>query len=82
MPKPSEDLLTIHVTVDLTPATLSAIVANFKAIFGKDKTTRSQIDTADLTSEMISRFLLDKDFESYVKDQANYAFKENPKKER
>jgi hypothetical protein len=30
------------------------------------------VDTADLVSHMVSRFLLDRDFEAYVKDIGNY----------
>lgn len=75
MVKSSEDLLTVHVNIDLTPSALSAIVANVKKIFGKDANGRYKVDTADATSEMISRFLLEKDFESYVKDPSNYVLK-------
>ena len=80
MPKTPEDLLTIHVNINITPSALSAIVENAKDIFGKDKNGRYRFDSADVTSEMISRFLLEKDFESYVKDKINYAHKRNFKK--
>lgn len=72
MTKPSNDLVTIHVNIDLTPSALSAIVSNVKEIFGKDANGRYKIDTADATSAMISRFLLEKDFESYAKEKSNY----------
>ena len=57
MPKPSDELLTIHVSIDLTPAAISAVVANLKAIPGKSKKIRYSFGTAYKTSEMISRFL-------------------------
>ena len=72
MPKPLEDPLTIHVNINIAPSTLKTIVTHAKAVFGKDANGRYAVDTADLTSEMISRFLLEKDFDEYVKDKANY----------
>ncbi len=72
MSKPLEDPLTIHINISIAPSTLKTIVNNAKAVFGKDPNGRYTIDTADLTSELISRFLVEKDFESYVKDTANY----------
>ncbi|MGD9211526.1 MAG: hypothetical protein PVI90_12145 [Desulfobacteraceae bacterium] len=75
MTKAPEDLLTIHVNINITPTSLSTIVANAKKILGTNKNGRFQIDTADVTSEMISRFLLEKDFENYVKDESNYVRK-------
>jgi hypothetical protein len=72
---PSKHLITIHVNIDLMSSTLSAIVANAKEIFGKDDTGHYRIDTADITSEMITRFLIEKDFESFVKDKSNYIYK-------
>ncbi len=75
MSKPLEDPLTIHVNINIAPSTLKTIVNNAKTVFGKDPSGRYAIDTADLTSEMISRFLVEKDFESYVKDTTNYVLK-------
>lgn len=72
MTNPRQDLVTIHVNIDITPFALSTIVANAKEIFGKDEKGRYTVDTADLTAEMISRFLLEKDFEEYVKEKSNY----------
>jgi hypothetical protein len=39
---------------------------------GPDAKGHYRVDTADLVSHMVSRFLLERDFESYVKDISNY----------
>ena len=72
---PSKHLVTIQVNIDLMSSILSAIVVHAKEIFGKDDTGHYRIDTADFTSEMITRFLREKDFESFVKDKSNYIYK-------
>ena len=68
----SEGIITIHVNVDITPSSIATIVENMKKIAGRDEKGIYRIDTADKVSEMISRFLQEKDFESYVKDMNNY----------
>jgi len=49
-----------------------AIVANAKQVLGPDEKGVYRIDTADQVSAMISRFLLENDFEGFVKDITNY----------
>ena len=68
----SEGIITIHVNVDITPSSIATIVENMKKIAGRDEKGIYRIDTADKVSAMISRFLQEKDFESYVKDMNNY----------
>ena len=68
----SKKMITVHVNVDITVASLQTIVENVKRIAGRDKNGVYRVDTADKVSEMISRFLLDNDFEGYVKDIENY----------
>ena len=58
--------------LELTPEALQAIVYNAKEIAGPDEKGVYRVDTADQVSAMISRFLLENDFESFVKDVANY----------
>jgi hypothetical protein len=67
-----EDTLIVRANVEMTAASLQAIVANAKEIAGPDEKGRYRIDTADKASEMISRFLLENDFESFVKNIENY----------
>jgi hypothetical protein len=59
-----KDTILVHANVEMTTASLEAIVANAKKL--------SRMDTADLVGEMVSQFLLGQDFEAYVKDINNY----------
>jgi len=67
-----KNTITVRAIVDMTPASLEAIVETAKKIAGRDERGRYRVDTADKVGEMISRFLLEKDFESYVKDINNF----------
>lgn len=69
---PSHDKLTIHVNVQISASALQTVVANAKRVAPRDGSGALRVDTADWVSQMISRFLEEKDFESYVKDSANY----------
>ncbi|MDM8523415.1 hypothetical protein QUF80_08595 [Desulfococcaceae bacterium HSG8] len=66
------EAITVNVKVDITPASLQAIVENAKTIAGQNERGFYHVDTADKVSEMISRFLLENNFESYAKNIANY----------
>lgn len=68
----SRDMITVHVNVEITTASLQTIVENVKQLAGRDENGVYRVDTADKVSEMISRFLFDKDFEGYVKNIENY----------
>jgi len=68
----SRQTLLVRANVELTPAALQAIVRNAKEIAGPDEKGVYRVDTADKVSKMISKFLLEKDFETYVQDMANY----------
>jgi len=67
-----KDTLKVRANVEITAASLQAIVANVKKICGPDEKGGYRIDTADKASEMISRFLLENDFEGFVKNIENY----------
>ena len=67
-----KDMITVHVNVEITAASLQTIVENVKQLAGRDEKGVYRVDTADKVSEMISRFLFDKDFENYVKQIENY----------
>lgn len=62
-----KDTITVHLNVEITTQSLQTIVENAKKKAGRDENGIYRIDTADKVSEMVSRFLLEKDFESYVK---------------
>lgn len=66
------DTIKIHVNIELTPTALQAVVENAKKIAGTDHRGVYKVDTAEKVSEMITRFLLEKDFETYAKDIENY----------
>jgi hypothetical protein len=66
-----KDTLVVNVNVEITATTLQAIVANAKEIAGRDSKGVYRVDTADKVSQVISRFLLKNDFETYAKDIHN-----------
>ena len=68
----SKEMITVHVNVDITVASLQTIVENVKRIAGRDENGVYRVDTADKVSEMISNFLFEKDFEGYVNNIENY----------
>ncbi|RZB32019.1 MAG: hypothetical protein SRB1_01638 [Desulfobacteraceae bacterium Eth-SRB1] len=62
-----KDTITVHLNVEMTTRSLETIVENVKKKVGRDKNGVYRVDTADSVSKMVSRFLLEKDFEGYVK---------------
>lgn len=69
---PSQDTLAVNVVIEMTTASLEAIVENTKRIVGRNEKGHYQIDTADKVGEMVSRFLLENNFEGFVSDPQNY----------
>ena len=67
-----KETLTINANVDIPAEALQTVVENSKKLAGPDEDGVYHIDTADMVAEMISRFLAEKDFESYVRDLGNY----------
>ena len=63
--------LVVNVNVQITPTSLQAIVENAKKISGRDSKGVYRVDTADKVSQVISKFLLENDFENYAKDINN-----------
>ena len=68
----SEDTIAVNVVVEMTTASLKAIVENAKRLSGRNEKGHYTVETADKVSKMISRFLLEKDFEDFVTNQENY----------
>ncbi len=64
-------MMTVNVNVDITAETLKAIVENAKKLAGRNEKGVYKVDTADKVSEMISKFLMENDFETYAKDIGN-----------
>jgi len=63
--------LIVNVNVEITATSLHAIVENAKKITGRDLEGVYRIDTADKVSRVISRFLIENNFESYAKEIQN-----------
>ena len=68
-----KEIITVHVNIDLTAAALQAIVENAKKIAGRDAKGVYRVDTAEWVNNMVSRFLMENDFESYAKNFENYS---------
>jgi hypothetical protein len=66
------DTIEIHTNVIMTTKSLTSIVENSKRISKRNEKGHYQLDTADAVGKMISRFLLERDFESFAEDQNNY----------
>jgi len=62
-----KERIAVHVNVEITVTALQAIVENAKKITGCDEKGVYHIDTADEVSKIISRFLLENNFDSYAK---------------
>jgi hypothetical protein len=67
-----KNTITVRVNVKITPESLKTIVDYAKKSVGPDQSRVYRVDTAGKVDEMISQFLYEKDFESYVKDPINY----------
>ena len=67
-----KDLIEIRVNVKVTTSSLQTIVENAKLIAGRNEKGHYRVDTAGKVNAMISRFLLENDFEGYVRDIDNF----------
>lgn len=67
-----QDMVTVQVNLDIGVEALKSVVANAKAIAGKNDRGVYQVDTADKLGEMITKFLLKADFQEFAQDLENY----------
>jgi hypothetical protein len=67
------DAIEVHANIVMTTESLKTIVKNTKKMVGTNEKGHYKVDTADAVSGMVSRFLLEMDFKSFVKDEKNYA---------
>lgn len=67
-----DDLVLVNANVRITVNALQAIVSNAKEKAGKDHKGVYRVDTADAVSDMITKFLLENDFETYAANPKNY----------
>jgi hypothetical protein len=66
------DTIEVRANVIMTTASLKAIVENMKKMAGQDEKGHVKVDTADAVNKMISRFLLERDFEAFARDENSY----------
>ncbi|MEZ4528326.1 MAG: hypothetical protein R2941_20625 [Desulfobacterales bacterium] len=66
-----KETLVINATVEISAPALEAIVENAKAMAGRNEKGHYRVDTAGKVGEVISRFLSEKDFESYAQNPEN-----------
>lgn len=69
----SADTITVRVNVEIATAALKTIVETAKQMTGSDEKGHYQVDTADKVSDILSRFLMEKNFEEYVRHPAHYS---------
>ena len=67
-----ENTIAVNAVIEITPNALQAIVENAKRITGRNEKGHYKVDTADKVGEMISRFLIEKDFESFAQNPDSY----------
>ena len=69
-----EDSIRVNVNIGISGATLQKIVQTAKDIVGRNDKGHYRIDTADLLEDMLSTFIEEKGFETYIEDRENYRF--------
>lgn len=62
----------VHVNIELSAASVRAVVANSKKKAGADPKSGHRMDTADALAALISKFLVEKDFDAFVRDMDHY----------
>ncbi|MGE0083230.1 MAG: hypothetical protein AB7S75_02285 [Desulfococcaceae bacterium] len=70
--KKEKKTLIINATVEISADALQTIVENAKKMAGRNEKGWYRVDTAGKVGEMISRFLSEKDFETYAENPENY----------
>ena len=70
----STDTVRINVTVTIAGETLQTVVQTAKDIVGRNAKGHYRIDTADLLEDLLSRFIVEGNFASFVADPKNYGF--------
>jgi hypothetical protein len=64
--------LDVNVNVEITAEALETIVQTVKEKAGRNEKGHYAVDTHAAVGEMITRFLFQKDFDSFVQDPGNY----------
>ena len=66
------DTIEIRTNIIMTTTSLEVIVDLTKKFAQKNSKGYYTVDTAGAVGHMVSRFLLENDFESFVQDERNY----------
>ena len=64
--KTDKETIAVHVNIEMTTTALQTIVENAKQAAGKNAKGHYRVDTADKVAEMVSRYLVETDFEGFV----------------
>jgi hypothetical protein len=64
----------VNVTIAISGETLQTIVQTAKDIVGRNEKGHYRIDTADLLEDLLSGFIAEKGFDTYVANRGNYGF--------
>ena len=70
---PPNEMVVINANIEIAGPTLQKIVQTAKNLKGPDEKGYFRIDTAELVSDLISRFLAEQGFDAYVADRRHYA---------
>ncbi len=69
-----ENRVRVNVNIEIPGTILQTIVQNARDIVGRNPKGHYRIDTADLLEDLLSRFILEKDFEAYAANRKHYTF--------
>ena len=68
----AENTLVVNVNVEISAKALETIVETAKQMTGRNEKGHYRVDTAAKVGEMISRFMDEKNFDSFVENADNY----------
>lgn len=68
----SKETILVRVNLEMSTEALKTIVRIAREIVGPDEEGIYRVDTADRVGEMISKFLLEENFNDYVREIDNY----------
>ncbi len=66
------DKIDINARIQIDSDTLQALVSNSKQTVGPDARGIYRIDTAEVVNRLITAFLEEKGFNTYIRDMENY----------
>jgi len=68
----NSELLSVCVNIDIKTTSLQTVVQQCKELVKPDEKGKYQVDPADVLSVLVSKFLLEKNFDKYIEDKENY----------